>query len=197
MSITNGYVTLPEYKLWASVDSTDTNDDAVIEDIIEGASRDFDLESGRTFYARTETRYYDIPEDGSRTLKVDDDLLTITTLTNGDGTVITATHYDLVPKNVTPYYGIRLKASSSYYWTFDSDGNSQDVISVAGTWGFAAAAPDNVKQAVMGISKMEYASRTGENTQGVARVTAAGVVISPSSWPAKALKTAIYYKRRT
>ena len=181
MSITNGYATLAEYKKWMREDDStiDLDDDIVIGDIIEGASRDIDLEMGRTFYARTETRYYDVPSGGNRELRVDDDLLTITTLTNGDANTIASTEYNLVPKNVTPYYAIKLKASSSTYWDFDSSGNSENVISVAGTWGITATAPHDIRQLCLNMANQEYKRRFGEGEQ-TAIVTGAGVVLSPS-----------------
>ncbi len=59
---------------------------------------------------------------------MDDDLLTITTLTNGDTTVITSTYYDLLPKNDSPKYAIQLKESSPYYWEVDANGDDDFVI---------------------------------------------------------------------
>ena len=79
MAITNGYATLAEYKAFVvsrgQTATTDTNDDAVVEDIIEGASRLIDTYTGRTFYARTETHYYDTPQ-GYELWFWDEDLLT-------------------------------------------------------------------------------------------------------------------------
>lgn len=193
MAITNGYATLAEFKLWADISSTNTDDDSVIEDIIEAASRYIDAETARTFYARTETRYYSIP--GGRQLDVDDDLLTITTLTNGDATTIAATEYNFIPKNVTPYRAIRLKDSSTDYWTFDSDGNSEYVISILGTWGYAATAPHDIRQACMMIATSMYKRRFGESTSSVATVTAAGVVITPQDVPSHAARIIRRYTR--
>ena len=159
MAITNGYATLAEFKLFQDIGSTDTDDDKVIEDLVEASSRYIDRWTGRTFYARTETRYFDIPE--GRELEMDDDLLTITTLTNGDGGEIANTEYNLVPKNVSPYYAIKLKESSSEYWELDNDSNSEDVISVAGTWGFAATRPDDINFACLLIAASYYKRRFG------------------------------------
>jgi len=190
--ITNGYCTLEEFKRSKDITSTDAKRDSVIERIIEGASRDFDTETGRTFYARTETRYYSIPD--GRELSVDDDLLTITTLTNGDANTIASTEYNLLPRNISPKFSVKLKGSSSYYWDYDSSGNSEYVISILGTWGYSATTPSDVRQAVLMIAEMEYDSRFG-TSGGAVTVTGAGVVITPQSWPAKAKMTARKYKR--
>lgn len=197
MAITNGYATLAEFKIWQEITSTNTNDDAAIEDIIEGVSRHIDGQTGRTFYARTQTRYYSVPEDLGRTLVLDDDLLTITTLTNGDGDTIANTEYHLWPKNDPPYRRIELIASSTEYWDSDSSGNVKYVISIAGTWGFVATAPHDIRQACLEIATNWYKRRMGENTTGVARITAAGVVITPQDIPASAGRTMRRYVRMT
>ena len=163
MAITNGYCTLAQFKPYANISSTNATDDGAIELIIEDASRFIDNETGRTFYARTETKYYSVPEEASRELRVDDDLLTITTLTNGDGDTIASDYYNLIPKNSDPKYAILLKESGDYWWTFDSDGNAEYVITIAGTWGFAAAAPHNVRSACMQIALSMYQGRFDEN----------------------------------
>ena len=165
----------------------------MIEQCIEAASRYIDNETGRTFYARTETRYYDV--SGSRVLKLDDDLLTITTLTNGDDNTIASTEYNLWPKNNPPYSEIRLKASSSTLWLMDGDGNAEAVIDVAGTWGFVATAPHDIRQVCLMITQNMDARRTGENVSSTVKVTAFGVVVTPTDIPGVAAQVFRKYKR--
>lgn len=193
MAIENGYATLVEYKAWKSTTSIDATDDVVIEQCIEAASRYIDNETGWTFYARTETRYYDTP--GSRLLKLDDGLLTITTLTNGDGNTIASTEYNLWPKNSPPYSEIRLKASSSTLWKMDSDGNTEAVIDVAGTWGYVATAPHDIRQVCLMIAHNMDARRTGRNVSSTVKVTAFGVVVTPTDIPGMAAQVFRKYKR--
>ena len=193
MAIANGYATLAEFKAWRTVESTDATDDGVIEQCIEAASRYIDNETGRTFYARSETRYYDAV--GGRRLKLDDDLLAITTLTNGDDVAIADTEYNLWPKNNAPYSEIRLKASSSTLWVMDSDGNSEAVISIAGTWGYLAAAPHDIRQVCLMIAHNMDARRTGENVSSTVKVTAFGVVVTPTDIPGIAAQVFRKYKR--
>ncbi len=136
MSIINGYVTRDDFLSWVTPQDKTSNiiDDSVIDDIIESASRYFDDETERTFYPRVETRSYDVPE--SRELIVDDDLLSVITLTNGDDSEIESTEYNLFPKNITPHIGLKLKSTSSIYWTLSSGGESEWVIDLLGEWGF-------------------------------------------------------------
>lgn len=200
MTILNGYCTLAEYKAYQAARGqtmiTDATDDTVIEDMIEAASRFIDRKTGRTFYSRSETRYFDVPENGRRELRLDDDLLTITTLTNGDGAVLTSTlDYNLVPKNTAPYYAIKLKQSSVHYWTQDGNGNIEDVISIIGTWGYSATAPDDIKESCLMIAASLYKRRYGENLSSISTITAAGIVITPQDVPGLAWAVINSYKR--
>ena len=194
MAITNGYATLEEYKAWAKVDSSDSADDLVLEDLIEEASRDLDRGTARRFYASTETRNFDHPPQG-RTLKLGTDLLSVTTLTNGDDVVIAASDYILLPANESPKYAIKLKQSSTVGWTLDSSGNSEQVIAVAGSWGYIATTPKDINIACMAIAKSQDQKRSGQNVGGTATITAAGVVISPEGFPRYAADVIRKYKR--
>jgi hypothetical protein len=177
MGITNGYATLQEYKDYSDITSSDSTDDAVVEDVITSASRFLDSMTNRTFYARTETRLFDVP--GSRKLRLDDDLLTISTLTNGDGTVLTTSDYRLLPANVSPKYAIKLLDTSAVFWEADSSGGYEVAISVLGTWGYVATTPFDVHQACLEIAKSANGRRFGSNDDNAVKVTPAGVVISP------------------
>ena len=196
MAITNGYCTLAEYKDYASVSSTNATDDAVIEDIIEGVSRSIDTVTGRTFYARTETHYYDTPQ-GRDLVIDDDDLLTITTLTNGDGTVITSTYYKLLPLNKTPKNIIRLTSNSPYLWSLGTNGDSTGAITVLGTWGLFSTVTDDIKEVCKFEASAEYKRRFGENANNTATVTPAGVVITPKGFSDKTIKILSAYRMRT
>jgi len=185
MTITAGYATLADFKAYARITSTDSTDDGVIESIIEGASRYIDGKTGRTFYTRSETRYMDTPD--GRELWLDDDLISISTLTNGNATVLTTSDYVLLPNNASPKYSIKLRDASSASWELSSTDNSPEkAITIVGSWGYAATAPDDVALACLMISEAAYKRRFGENMSGTATITAAGVVIAPQDIPAGA-----------
>jgi hypothetical protein len=201
MTITNGYATLPEFKAYVtgpgSTISTDSGDDAVIESIIEGASRYIDRETLRTFYARAaEARLQDVPD--GQTLYVDDDLFSIDTggLVNGDGTVIVAANYQLLPLNKSPKYAIRLNLSSSYAWAISSSTGASGAISVTGSWGYSATAPHDIRLACLTIAKGVYNRRFGENQSSDTITVAGGMVITPKDVPAMAAATINAYRRR-
>jgi hypothetical protein len=270
MTTLNAYCTLAEFKAYALPGAgTNSADDSVIESILAQASELIENRTGRFFYPAVETRYFSVPDADSvdpRLLKLDGDLLEIISVTNGDGTAIASTEYTLKPRNTSPYYGIRLADSSTFYWSTDSSGDTQDVIAVAGIWGYhnhydrawatgsTLAEPldtsetgfdvtsgslfaigqivrfDNELSYLSGVSsnaltgtrgengstaathdsgetvyywkfapiavdcclqiaKSAYKRRFGENTGGVATVTAAGVVITPEDIPANVHNT--------
>lgn len=137
----NSYATLLELKnymtprgLSSSNITTDTNDDSIMEVMLQSVSRYVDDQCHRTFYPRIETRKYDVPDE--EVLFLDDDLLSLTTLTNGDATEITSSQYVLYPKNAQPKQWVKILGSSSVFWQATSAGDNESAISVLGLWGF-------------------------------------------------------------
>jgi hypothetical protein len=138
MSLTNSYATLTDYKGTQSIDTIDALDDILIEQILESASQIINEMTGHTFYPRIETRYFSVPEswEDADELDLDDDLLEVITLTNGDATLVAAGNYNLLPRNESPRRAIRLKESANIIWRTDSSSNSEYVIAVNGVWGY-------------------------------------------------------------
>lgn len=117
------------------VKATETVDDALLLREIRETSRQIDNLCNKKFWPRYETLSFDVP--GSRQLDFDDWLISATTLTNGNGDVIAASDYNLIPYNKPPYYALRTKENSNIVWENDSSNNSEGVITLAGLWGFA------------------------------------------------------------
>jgi len=181
MAITNGYCTLAEFKAYANITSTNSPDDAVIEDIIESTSRVIDAECRRHFYQVTEARYFrandldvlfcgDIASTSG---------LEIKSQLNSDGShqyTWASTDYNLLPYSPRfgfPYTSIEISTQSNYSFDMLKKGNK-----ITAVWGWAAV-PDEIKTACLEESMNEYRRRSGENTNTTATVTGAGVVLSP------------------
>lgn len=120
-------------------------DDALLE-IITAASSWIDnhcrLPDGAFAATSSATRYYrqsDIGADG--VLRLDAPLVSLTTLTNGNGATITSTYYWTIPRNSTPKLAVQLKSTASWQWATDGE------ISIAGVWGWSATPPDVVREA--------------------------------------------------
>jgi len=130
----NAYCNLADFLNWATPQDTsaDTNDDAVIETILEAVSRHIDEETGRIFYPVVETRYFDTPYD--REIALDEDLLEVISVTNADGTAVTS--YDLIPKNISPHHSIRMKKSATVSWTTNTTDYDEFSIDISAFWGY-------------------------------------------------------------
>lgn len=176
------YLTAIELKSYARIESPDGIDDVVISNLISAASRYIDRFTGRRFYASTETHYLDLPVSGidRRILFLDDDLLSVTTLTNGDTTVITSTYYDLLPLNSSPKFAIRLKNSSTYNWEPKNGSDRIGAISIAGSWGYSSTTPDDIKQACYEMALTAYRRRsTIGSGQMAGAILPSGVTVMP------------------
>ena len=138
MAIINSYATLAEFKAHITPPrqtlQIDTTDDKEIESILEAASRRVDDMIGRVFYPYVQTYAYDAPVENL--IWFGADLLSLTTLTNGNGTVLTSTDYVLMPANLYPKHSIKLRDTSAYYWEMNSAGSIEQVITALGFWGY-------------------------------------------------------------
>lgn len=193
MAIVNGYATLNELKARMGVPVSDTADDAIMEAVIEAASRMIDKFCNRFFYQTSagQVRYF---TPASEVLTFCDDVVTVTAIAtdrNLDRTwsnVIPAADYELGPLNNAvsswPYTEIRIKPLAG-----DSFDLGLEMVKVTGTWGWATV-PDAVNEACL-ITAARYFKRKdapfgvaggGEVGQSVALRAVdpdAGVLLAP------------------
>jgi len=201
MAITYGYTTLADIKTFKRITSTDTTDDAVLERMVENASRLFDGETWRRFYTTSsdETREY----TARNTERVyTDDIVSITSVkvdADGDRTyesTLASTDYDAMPNNYSersePMTWLQVSPLGDYPFPTHRRG-----VQIIGKFGFCATAsvPVDVKMAVEEIVVNVYSKRFGANTTGTATITGAGVVITPKDIPDSAWITINKYKR--
>lgn len=202
MSLSNSYASLDEFLAQPDIGSDAPGDDVFIESLLERASRAIDAYCGVWFYASTQTRTYDMPK--GRALQLDAPLLSVTTLTNGDGDTIAATEYNLWPYNGPHHTELKLKVGSTTIWQPNTNSETEGVIEIAGTWGYVdrtATDPEstavilNTTAACLTIALSAYKKRYGVGVEGVAQVTGAGVVITPNGMPAEAKQLLTPYVR--
>lgn len=201
---TGDYTTLAEVKNFFLEDrDADATDDGVIEAMISQYSRWIDEYCRRWFYADTHTRYYDVanpPIDG-RTLYLDADLQSVTTLTNGDGTTLTEdTHFILRSTNehypnVNYYDRVVLLSSAGATWSYVDD--PEEAISIAGVWGYCASDshPTPVEQACLLLVQHAYYRRNNPEGRVTAR-TASGATIMGTSLPKDVYELLAPFRRR-
>ena len=175
-------------------------DDDLLEDLIDRAEKAIDTYTRRVFEADTDTRYFERRhlDDSGFILHMDRDLLTITTLTNGDsaGTAIPNTEYWLTDANGgrnygPPYHGIRLKIDSTYSWEFDTD----YWVSVAGTWGYSTTAPDDIVHATLRLAAYYYHQKDAQVFDTTA-MPEQGVITVPQGIPRDVQRILDPYKRQ-
>jgi hypothetical protein len=201
----NAYVTLDEFKAYASVRGAsvgaDASDDTVITDIIETASRYLDNEARRRFWKNTtdEVRYYTPADDDTVYI---DDLAGLPAKIELDyaydrsyNTILATTDVDFEPGNALlegwPYTWIELSPAATDYFPVCKRG-----VKITGKFGFPSVPPD-IKAACLGIALNIYQSRSGQSSSGNVTVTAAGVVIRPQDVPEFARATIHKYQRLT
>jgi hypothetical protein len=181
--ITNGYCTLLQMKNYLNSKGLTVNtvDDDVIEQMIGSASRYIDGQTNDRWYSDTTTHYFDTPARNHEILFFDDDLTSIPSVTNGDGTLIPSTAYVLLPPNSYPKYGMQLLLNSGYGWLMDNS-SPQQAVGILGQWGNAVI-PDDITTACIQIAVAMYKRRAGENATGKTIITGGGIVVMPEDVP--------------
>jgi len=164
------------------LDISGAADDDLIETLIDAAQAAIDNHCHRTFEASADsTKYFDFSAefvDGD-TLWLDDEICSITTVTNGDGVAVSSSEYTTIPRNADRFFGIRILSNSGKYWTYTDEW--MDAIEVTGKWAWSTTAPDDVVQACKRLASFYYKQRD----QQMFDVTAieAGTVITPVGLP--------------
>jgi hypothetical protein len=94
------YIELEDLRAYLGIETTETTDDDLLQSSIEDAEEYIESQTNRRYGAFTETRHYGrdaLDRYDSTVLHLDADLLTVTTLTNGDSssTAIASTDYSV------------------------------------------------------------------------------------------------------
>ncbi len=174
------YCTVTELKSYLNI--TNTGDDALLATLIARAQALIDRHTGRVFEATSDTtQYMDADSDVDGVLLwLPDDLCAITTVTNGDATTVTTTDYVTQPRNSTPYYALKLKASSEISWTWDT--TPENAISILGRWAYSLTAPADIVQACIRWAAYLYRQRDA-NVFDVTADPAMGTITVPQGIP--------------
>lgn len=175
------YASLEDLKEYLGIATATRDEDVLLSDLLDRATKAIDNYTGRVFWPATETRYYESGAVEDRVLYLDRDLVSVTTLTNGDSdsTSISSSDYWLLPRNDgPPYYGIRLKSSVSTTWEFDVD----YWVSVAGTWGWSSTPPLDIEQACIRWASYMFRQKDASVFDTTA-IPDQGVILSPQGIP--------------
>ena len=188
------YTTLAEAKLYLGIPTATTADDVLITSLITSAQAAIDTHCRRTFEAAADAeRTFDAIKDVSGTMLYVDDLCAITSITNGDSVVVAADEYVTEPRRTTPYYAIRLLASSGVTWTYDTD--PEDAITIDGRWAYSITAPADIKQACLRLTAWLYRQKDTNADADRPLLTGDGVAIMPSAIPSDVMTILRPYRR--
>jgi hypothetical protein len=163
------------------------NDD-FLYDCIHDASKTIVDYCHRWFYAKTETRYFHYDEDvdhESSELILDADLLSVDSITIDNGnTTLQASDFVLYPRNSSPKSIIKMKQSSVYSWSYQTD--PEDAVAVIGSWGYnTGSVPINpIRRACVYLVEWMYHERKNPMTGIVVMPNQGGLTI-PVDMPSK------------
>lgn len=163
---------------------TGTGDDGLIGSLCQRATEAIDRYTRRTFEAVTDTtRYYDAIGNHirGRTLYLDTDCVSVTSVTNGDGNAISSSERTVWPRNETPFSAIRIKGTAGKYWTYDDDW--EDAIVVTGRFAYSTSPPDDIIQAAIRWAAYMYRQKDSQVFDTTA-IPDAGVITVPQGIPA-------------
>lgn len=201
MTVTNGYSSLAELKAYITVRggtiSTDTADDAVMEDIIESVSRRFDNLTGTHFYKDTSdaTRYFtakSAAECEIFPLSAAPTSVSVDYVDTRSYTALDSSDYELEPVNALldgkPYTEIYLSPLSTDYFPLSRRG-----VKVVGKFGWPSV-PDDIKDDCLAVCQNVWMARSGQTGSGRVSVTAGGVVIRPEDIPERVMQNLLIYR---
>ena len=183
------YIASSDVKAWGGVPDTDAVDDAELTLIIARAQAFVDEYTGRVFETDTDalsTRYYTTEDVEGRVLWLDKDLNTVGTDGITAGTdALASTDYTTMPRNESPYYGIKLTGNTPEIWTnTTSDGDYEDAIQVHGQWAYSSDAPADIQHAMLRLTKYYYnQGRLTDETANRPIVLESGATVLPGTVP--------------
>lgn len=198
------YATLAEFKSYITemtggVQTAFTaGEDTLLQKFLDQADAEVDMYTGRSFGQGSNNHIHHYTEDDidGDTLYLDADLVSVVTLTNGDGTVISSNDYWLLPMNVSvsgqnafdgSFSAIKLKSTAQ--WKFSADGR----VSVNGRWGFMQGVPLDIVRAAMRLAYWYWAKR---NETAAVNMAGEQTTQQTDAYPADVRQTLDRYVRR-
>ncbi len=193
------YLSTATLKTYLGISST--ADDVLLASCISRAQSMIDRHCDRRFEAAADTtRKFTVGKDtAGDVLTFDDDLAQITSIvTNADGgaeaVTLATTDYVTLPRNDTPYYGVRILASSAEAWDYTDD--PENGITVTGRWAWSVSAPDDIVQACLRLAAWLYRQKDNNADADRPLMTGDGVTIMPSRLPNDVVSMLEPYRRR-
>lgn len=175
------------------IDIAGASEDTEIGWIRDGIVAQIEQHTGRVFVSGASTKNFPdrlpyVTRRG-RVLSFLDDLVSVTSLTNGNGTVLAASDYDLWPVSGPPYIQAIIRNNSNVRFAVGSDGTR---IVLVGSWGYSAACPASIFLVILELVHLSYSAR--HDGSGMT-ITAKGSIVDKGLWPPRVLDSLKDYKR--
>lgn len=162
-----------------------TDEDTLLTALIAAAQSFIEGQegAGRVFEAGSNTtRYFTVGEDTEgRELLFFEDLCQITSVVNGDGTTVTAAQYVTLPRNQTPWYGLRLLSSAGISWTYNND--PEGALAITGRWAYSITPPEDIKHACKRLAAWLYRQKDSGMDSDRPLWVADGITMMPAAIP--------------
>lgn len=179
------YCAASDVKAYAGISGS--GDDTLITALIGRAQRAIDAYCRRTFEAGSDgTRYFDAAANvRGRQLWLDQDLAQITSVTNGDGSTVAGSAYNVLPYNAVangrPIYALELKGSAGVAWTYEDD--AEAAIAIVGRWAYSVTAPADIVQATVRLATYLYRQKDNAGDLDRPVTVGANTTLLPAELP--------------
>lgn len=181
------YTTVAKIKDYSKIKGD--GDDALLQDILTRAESIIEAHTNRVFQVSSNTSHYLqrewLDRDDPYLLHMDDELISVATLTNGDSdsTSIPSTEYWLTDsvgnRNYgPPYQAIKLKSDSDYSWEWDTDYH----VEISGHWGYSDDPPADIVHATIRLVTWMWRQRL-EGSEDTITISPEGMVMYPQHFP--------------
>lgn len=190
MTDSTEYCSLAQLKQYLGI--AESTDDVFLTSIIARAQKMITTYTGRLFAAPadSEHRFASGTDTDGRTLWFDDDLCQFAStsglIVNADAEEINQIElvrdidFVTIPRNTTPWYGVKLLGSASKSWEYTNDPEMSIV--VTGRWAYSITAPDDIVQACLRLAAYIYRQKDAQVFETTA-IPDAGVITIPIGIP--------------
>ena len=177
------YCTVADVKLFLGIQ--ENTDDTLLESLVKIATAIVNTQTRRVFIAPTddETRIYFTDgrlSDDYLEMWIGDDIFSITSITNYDGSSLSTSDIFQLPINQIPKNHIRIKTSASKNFGY---GDIDEYISITGKFAYSATPPEDIKHAAIRLTAWIYRQKDGGGDLDRPLMTGEGTVILPAMLP--------------
>lgn len=180
------YCTVDDVKLYLSI--TSNTDDALLTRITNAATAIIETITKRVFEEpeTDETRVYftknRLSENNgvANEFVVGDDFLSITSITNYNGSNVNLANILQLPFNIFPKWIIKFTKSSGLHFGYCEE---DDKISITGKFAYSSTPPEDIKQAAIRLTAWLYKQKDGGADLDRPILSGEGTVVLPAHLP--------------